>query len=326
VKLFKLGEFGFIDRLKRLAPAGRGVEQGIGDDCAVIHFDARRWLLTTDTLVEGVHFRRAWDSAEGLGRKAFAVNASDIAAMGGRPRFALLSVAVPGSVAASELEGVHRGFIRAARARGCALVGGNLSSAPQWMISVTLAGEPAGAPLLRAGAHPGDALYVSGVVGAAAFGREILLRRRRASLRTTRAFLRPEPRLALGELLSRRRLASAAIDVSDGLLQDLGHLCGASGVGVVVEVNRLPLARSLRPLPRKRALELALGGGEDYELLFTVPAAKEHRTVVAARPVQSIRRIGRIVEGRGIKLVDASGQEVSAGRLGFDHFKRKIKK
>ncbi len=322
MKLSELGEFGLIRRLGKIVSTGPGVLLGIGDDCAVVRVDGQRLLLTTDTLVENVHFRRGWDSAAGLGEKAFAVNASDIAAMGGAPRFALLSVAVPGSASTQELENLHRGFSRAARASGCSLVGGNLSRAGVWMITVLLVGEPCGCVLTRGGAQVGDALYVSGTLGGAAYGRELLRGERRSRLaeRATRAFRRPTPRLELGRILARRRLASAAIDVSDGLLQDLGHLCRASRVGAILEVDRLPLARPLRRLPRRRAVGLALSGGEDYELLFTVSSSRERTLAVATRRDHPIRRIGRIVHGSGVKVLDADGHELSIAGGGFDHF------
>lgn len=325
MKVSELGEFGLIERFAKITRVGTGVLLGIGDDCAVVQVRRRRVLLTTDTLIENVHFRSGWDSAEGLGRKTFAVNASDVAAMGGLPRFALLSVAVPGSASTSDLEQFHRGFTRAARVWGCSVVGGNMSRSDVWMITVTLVGEPSGKLLTRNGARVGDALYVSGVVGAAGFGRELLLRdgRPRPSARLTEAFRRPTPRLVLGQTLARRGLATAAIDVSDGLIQDLGHLCRASGVGALVEVECLPLAPVLQRLPRARALSLALAGGEDYELLFTIPPARERRLEEATHLGVPIRRIGRIVSGRGVKVVDADGRELLPAAGGFDHFSRR---
>ncbi|MGH7899271.1 MAG: thiamine-phosphate kinase, partial [Candidatus Binatia bacterium] len=239
--LDEVGEFGFLSGLVTLRTASRDVELGIGDDSAIVRVGRSRVLLTTDALIEGVHFRRRWDSPFGLGLRAFAVNASDIAAMGGRPRFALLSLAVPRRTRLADLDGFVRGFVAAARASRCALVGGNLSSSPLWMITVALVGEAQGTPLRRSGARAGDRLYLSGSLGGAAFAREILLGRRRGAEhgRRTLAFRRPKARLALGGLLARERAATAAIDVSDGLVQDLGHLCAASGVGAVVEASRV---------------------------------------------------------------------------------------
>jgi len=314
------GEFAFIERLRALPRGNRDVELGIGDDCAIVRAGGRRLLLTTDALVEDVHFRWSWDGPAGLGRRAFAVNASDIAAMGGMPRFALLSLIVPKRAALSDASRLVRGFTTAARASGCALVGGNLSAGMRWTVSVTLVGEPCGAPLRRSGARAGDLVYVSGHVGAAAFAREILLGRRRGRASQTGAFRRPVPRLELGAALARARAATAAIDVSDGLLQDLGHLCRASRVGAVVEADRLPYAPALRRLPRGKRLELALGGGEDYELVFTVPAGRTKR--LPSLPGVPVTAIGRIVPGSGIRVRDSSGETLEVSSRGFDHFRR----
>jgi len=316
----RLSELAFIERLRALPGGDRDVELGIGDDCAIVRAGGRRLLLTTDALVEDVHFRWRWDGPAGIGRRAFAVNASDIAAMGGTPRFALLSLVAPKRVATSELSRLVRGFAAAARASGCALVGGNLSSGARWMISVTLVGEPCGMPLRRSGARAGDLVYVSGQLGAAALAREILLGRRRGRASETAAFLRPTARLELGAALARARAATAAIDVSDGLLQDLGHLCRASGVGAVVEAERLPYASVLRRLPRRERLELALNGGEDYELIFTVRGQRAER--IPSLPRVPVTAIGRIVPGSGLRVRAASGEALPVEVRGFDHFRR----
>lgn len=319
-----LGELGFLARLPRLVRAGAGVEVGIGDDCAVVRADGVRWLLTTDALVEDVHFRRGWDAPRGLGRRAFAVNASDVAAMGGAPRFALLSLALPNHAEVDEVEEFIRGFERAARATGASLVGGNLSAAPQWVASVTLVGTACGRPLLRSGARPGDAIYVSGALGGAALVRERLLDGAHLDAKSAAPLLRPNPRLALGRLLSTRRLASAAIDVSDGLLRDLGHVAEASGIRAVVEAQRLPFASMLRRVPSPHRLALAVAGGEDYELVFTVAPASERRLAAAVRallPRTAVTRIGRVERGRGVEVRDEDGRPIEVGALGFDHFR-----
>ena len=323
LRLADVGEHGFLSKLCARIGGGRDVEVGPGDDAAVVRVGGRRWILTTDALVEDVHFRRGWDRPEGLGRRAFAVNASDVAAMGGEPRFALLSLSLPQDTPVAELEAFVRGFERAARENGCALVGGNLTASPRWMVSATVIGEAVSPPLLRSGARPGDGVWVSGSPGRAALARELLLGGRRVDARRTRAWRRPVPRVALGRALARARIAGAAIDVSDGLLQDLGHVCRASGVGAVVETARLPLAAPLRRLGRSRALGLALSGGEDYELLFTVPARHESRVpALAARARTGARRIGRIVRAPGIELLDAAGRRVPPPSPGYDHFAR----
>lgn len=318
--LAEVGEFGLLARIRDLRRPGRGVEVGIGDDCAVVRADGRRWLLTTDALVEGVHFERAWDDAAGRGRRAFEVNASDVAAMGGLPRYALLSLSVPGDSAAAEVEATIRGVAAASRAAGCSLVGGNLASAPLWTITVMLIGECAATPLLRSGARPGDLLYVSGTLGGAAFGREILLGLRRGPRAATRPFLRPRARVAIGRWLAATGGATAAIDVSDGLLADLGHVCEESGVGAVVDAARLPLASAMRRLPRARQLALALRGGEDYELLFTVKADRAARLEAAARRRRfPIHRIGTISAARGVGV---EGVDLADAASGYDHFRR----
>jgi thiamine-monophosphate kinase len=319
-RLYDLGEFGFIARVRRLVASRDDVEVGIGDDCAVARVGRRRLLLTTDALVEGVHFRRSWDQPAGLGRRAFTVNASDVAAMGGRPRYALLSLAAPKTALSDDVTAMVRGFVKAASAHGCALIGGNLAAAPRWIISVTLVGEPCGEPLLRSGARAGDLVYVSGTLGGAAYAREILLGRRSGNQAATLPFRRPTARLALGAALARARAASAAIDVSDGLLQDLQHVCEASGVGAVVDASRLPCARSLRRLTPEKRLAHALAGGEDYELVFTVRRAQADRLprLCAGTPIACI---GAIVPGAKVRVVGADGSGARLAR-GFDHFRR----
>jgi thiamine-monophosphate kinase len=310
--LATLGEFGFIDRLRRRSRGGRGVELGPGDDCAVVRLGAARLLLTADELVENVHFRRGWESPRRLGERAFAVNASDIAAMGGRPLWALLSIAAPPSALARELAALSSGFAAAARSAGASLVGGNLSRAERWSISVALVGEAPAHPLRRDGARVGDLVCVSGTLGGAALARR---RRLRSRVRANAALPLPVARVALGARLAKRGLAHAAIDVSDGLLQDLGHLCRASRVGAEIEAGALPLPPSLRRLPRPDALHLALHGGEDYEILFTVAPANRKTIERLGAAV-----IGRIVSRRGVRVVGDDRRPLPIAGRGWDHF------
>jgi len=316
-----VGEIRFLERLRKLRIPRRDVVVGIGDDCAVVRVGGRRLLVTTDALVEDVHFRWRWQSARDLGRRAFAVNASDIAAMAGKPRFAVLAIAAPAVARAVDLASVIDGFAASARAAGCALVGGNLSRAAVWMISVTLVGEASTVVLTRAGARPGDHLYVTGVLGAAAYGREILLGRRRGARRAVRAFLRPRARLDAAEVLARTRAASAAIDVSDGLAADLGNLCRASGTGAVIDAARLPLSPEVRRLPPSERVRLAASGGEDYEVLFTVPPRRARRLEEAMRAAGiRVTRIGALERGRRITFAGISHALASKLR-GHDHFR-----
>ena len=315
-----VGEFAFLESLGRLRVASRDVLVGIGDDCAVVRAGDKRWLLTTDALVEDVHFRWKWQTPRLLGRRAFAVNASDIAAMAGTPRFAVLSIAVPARARVRDLRGVIVGFAGAAREVGSALVGGNLSSARQWMISVTLVGEATGPAVTRSGGRPGDVVYVTGTLGAAAFGREILLGRRRGPGSAVVPFLRPRARLDAAAVLAATRAATAAIDLSDGLLADLGHLCRASGVGASIDGESLPLSPVVRRLARNERLRLATSGGEDYELLFTVPPRRRARLEAAARAARvRVTAIGALTRDRGVRVVAAGASR--AMRTGHDHFR-----
>ncbi len=312
-------EFELIDLFTRLAPRrGEGVLIGMGDDAALLRPPRGEDLaVTVDAVVEGVHFGRSSPAAD-VGWKALAVNLSDLAAMGARPLWALCALATPRGEARTRLAGMGRGLAACAAAHGVALVGGNVTRAREVALTVTVVGAvPWGRALTRAGARPGDALLVSGTLGDAALGLRPgaaapLLRRQR----------RPVPRLALGRALA--SLARAAIDVSDGLLQDLGHLCRASEVGATVQLARLPLSAAYRRavLGARRPLEAALSGGEDYELLVAVPAARVGAARSAAREVGvPLTRIGEIVPGRVVEVVDAAGRAYRPRRSGHDHLR-----
>jgi thiamine-monophosphate kinase len=279
-----------------------GVVLGIGDDCAVFRPGGRRedLLFTTDMLIEGVHFLREAHPAEAVGWRALARGLSDIAAMGGRPRFCLLSLALAPWTDRPWQDAYFRGFLRLALQAGATLVGGDLGHAERVMCDVVVCGSaPQGKWLRRDGARPGDGIYVSGSLGASALG----LRKRRGA--AWRQHLWPEPRLELGRLLRTRLKATAAMDLSDGLSLDLHRLCRASRVAA--ELDDVPIFRGATP-------EDALHGGEDYELLFTL----RPRTRVPARLAGlELTRIGTIVKGK-------PGAVLLAGRplppRGYDHF------
>jgi len=263
--------------------------------------------VTTDAVVEGVHFSRPAFSLEDVGHKALAVNLSDLAAMGARPLWFTCAVAAP-ALAVSEARALARGMGRLARANGCALVGGNFTRAQVLSVCITAAGvAPRGAALLRSGARPGDLLFVSGVLGEArrsldelAAGREVPKGDRQR---------RPVPRVELGLLA--RRFARAGMDVSDGFAQDLGHLCRASGVAAEVDVDTLP--------GKGHGLAAALAGGEDYELLLAVPPARAAAFERACRRAgERVSWVGRFTAGRGVKLRQ-HGRLLRAQR-GHDHF------
>lgn len=293
--------------------------RGLGDDAAVLRLRSPT-LITVDVLVENVHFRRGWGTARQLGYKAFAVNASDIAAMGGQATHALIDLRAPASTPVRFLDDLYRGFRYAARREGAVLVGGNTSRAVTVSVGVTLLGWAPHGCLTRDRCRVGHDLYVTGTLGLAALGLRAL--RAHGPREAVRRFLVPPLRGALARALARTGLCGGMIDVSDGCLQDLGHLCAASGVGAEVEVARLPLS----PVYRRvcgRSPRVALGGGEDYELLFSArPALASRLGALARRHRCPISRIGRIVAAeRGIRLLDGRGHSRSAAPLGHDHFR-----
>ena len=300
-------EFDLIEEFLRPFPRGSGVRVGPGSDCAALApGKGMQLVVTTDAIVERVHFDLRRFSPEDVGWKALAVNLSDLAAAGARPRWFLCALGVPrGSRAAQVARRIARGMVPLAKQFSCALVGGNVTAASEWSITITALGE-ARRPLSRAGARPGDALVVIGSLGDAAAGL-----RPYPSRGALRAQRRPVPLVREG--LRAARYASAAIDVSDGFLQDLGHLCDESGTGAVVECSALPLGSAARRLPD--GMELALGGGEDYALILSVPRAR----VAALRSRVEGVEVGRIVRGHGIQLTELGQPRPLPRRSGFDH-------
>lgn len=318
-----LTEFPLIDRYFRACGAARGdVRLGVGDDAALLSPAAGQELVAaTDTLVAGVHFPEPADAAS-LGHRALAVNLSDLAAMGARPAWALLALTLPRAEPAWLAE-FAAGLDELARAHEVALVGGDTTRGPL-SVTVTLLGHvPAGGALRRAGATPGDVLFVSGTLGDAAAGLALeqgrLAAAPEASAYLRERFLRPQPRLALGERL--RGHASACIDVSDGLLADAGKLAAASGVGVELAWEALPLSESLRAaLGAERARELALTGGDDYELCFAVHPDRV-ATMAAELPPQrwGYTRIGTLRATPGT-VVQRDGTVMEFSHSGYEHF------
>jgi thiamine-monophosphate kinase len=312
------GEFGLLARLLPTLRIAPDVIVGPGDDCAVVGSRSAPLLLTVDALVEGVHFQPDWLTPAQLGRKAFLVNASDIAAMGGVPRWCVLHVSAPRSAVAGDLATLIRAVGTAASKAGASLVGGNLSRARELSITVALVGDAPQRPVTRRGARPGDLLYVTGALGEAALGLRELRRNAHARSPAVRRFRQPPLRLRAGALLARAGLASAMIDVSDGLIQDLRHLCAASRVGARLALDRIPAP----PRVRRAGPLLALTGGEDYELLCAVPTRHRRRVErLAARFGCPFTCIGSCVPARaGLRVVDAQGNTVSVTDGGHDHF------
>ena len=308
------------------------VKLGIGDDAAMVRIGRRNYLiLTADLSVEGVHFTAALHPAESVGHRALARSLSDIAAMGGIPRFALISLAFPRAISRHWIEDFYRGVLGLADRFQVQVIGGDTSIVPRTvMIDVTVAGEVArGKGLLRSGARPGDQIFVSGTLGRSALGLEVLKSRARGRKRVLRnrqenseteaalkAHLYPEPRCELGHWLQRAGIPSALMDISDGLSTDLTRLCEASGVGAKVFAGRLAGPAGVTP---EHSLELALNGGEDYELLFTVPKRKQAKVPDVHGGVP-LRCIGQICRTRDVLLVGLDGIPSPLVPAGYDHF------
>ncbi len=327
----KVTEREFIRRIReRLPVAGGDLVMGIGDDCAVLRQPGGRLLvLTTDTLVEGVHFDCGWHPAELLGRKSVAVNISDVAAMGAVSRFALLSLAVPAAVPSRWLESFMAGFLDCLGQHGVLLIGGDtVASGHEVMVSVTVGGEAAhGEVLYRSGARAGDEVWVSGELGEAAAGLELcrqgLAAKNPGWQQLIRAHLDPEPETDLGPGLAASGRVHAMMDLSDGLATDLAHLCAASGVGAELAAEALPLSAPLRDAARHLGadpLAWALKGGEDYRLLFTAPPdARPALAAIAARCGRPLACVGRIVAATGVILCTGRARQ-DISYQGYDHF------
>lgn len=301
---------------------------GIGDDAAWVQSKTRSCLITTDLLLEGVHFQLKWTSLYALGYKSLAVNLSDIAAMGGVPAYLLLSLGLPSTFSTTDVDEFYRGIRSLASKSGVSLVGGDTNVADSVVISVCVIGHTVGQPITRDGAKVGDDIYVTGTLGDSALALDLLMRNEAAPNNRAVAHLLsrhrlPTPRLKAGALLSKQKLAKAMIDVSDGLLQDLGHLCKASGVGALVQVESLPLSAAYRSVAANHRTRYAAIGGEDYELLFCVRRKDRSRLQrLKHRLDVPITHIGRCVDAsQGVQMIDANRRPVRIKATGYDHFK-----
>jgi thiamine-monophosphate kinase len=301
---------------------------GIGDDAAL--FAAKpgyQTILTCDWFLEGSHFLRDKHPADAVGWKCLARAVSDVAAMGGEPRCFLLSLALPSSHAGRWLNEFLRGLRRAARKFKCPLVGGDTTRRREILINVTVVGEVrTGRAVLRSGASPGDIIFVSGRLGEAEAGLRLLRGKRPARINkkdpALMKHLYPEPRIALGRYLSDGRIATAMMDLSDGLSSDLPRLCAASGVGARIAADQLPAVDLTARRGAKKAspLDLALNGGDDYELLFTVPSSKARRLPRTFQGI-SLTAIGEITRQPRLTLVHSDGREQLLRPGGWDPFR-----
>lgn len=299
---------------------------GIGDDAAVVRVGGRKLIITKDLLVEDYHFLTSLYPSYYLGRKSLSVNLSDIAAMGGKPKYALLGLALPESKGAAWVKDYFSGFKATAQEYGVLLIGGDISEAKKITVSVTLIGEGKNI-LTRSGASPGDSLFVSGTLGDAKQGLLLLkkgfkLGKEKKADPLIHAFLNPVAQISLGLGLSRSRLASSMIDVSDGLSVDLAHLCQESGCGAEIQMNKLPLSSELCFWQRK-AYDFALHGGEDFQLLFSIPP-KKINALSRLRKKHRVTSIGRMVKGKGIYLIDQKGEKKPLKIKGYQHFSKKF--
>lgn len=332
-----------IARIRGLLPPAPGwLLVGIGDDAAVVEPERNRVeVLTVDALVEGIHFDRAFVPAGAIGHRALAVNLSDLAAMGAAPRLALLSMALPAALPLTDFDAMVVGFTALAARHQLHVVGGNLTRSPgPLMIDVTVMGTvKRRQALTRGGARPGDDVYVSGTIGAAAAGLRMLqssVISHQSSVETTTetddrrlktAFLYPEPRVALGVHLGRNRAASACMDLSDGLADGVQQMAGASGVGMTIDADALPIDAGARVCFEARGLDPvveSLTAGDDYELLVAVrPRTQRRLTEAMRRGGVMLTRVGRCTAERGITLRAAGGVSIDIGALahGFSHFR-----
>ena len=319
------GEFDLIERLT----AGRRLSSrtllGPGDDCAIRRGSHRAKLFTIDSVVEGVHFELHWGTAEQLGARALEVNMSDIAAMGGTPTACVVNLAIRPGLDTRFFDELYSGLHKSARAAAVDVVGGNITTAKELAITIAMLGDAPPHPLRRDAARVGDEIFVTGTLGDAAVGWRLLAGRLKTRAGAARRqlvarALSPSARIAAGRALAKIRPSPAAIDISDGLLQDMGHIAARSGVGAELARNAIPVSEAYRTVMRGD-LSLALGGGEDYELLFCARPGYSEREL-AGRLGVAVTRIGKIVRGSGVRLVGAGGElVVQRGDAGWDQLR-----
>jgi len=330
----RLTELALIRALRGRFRPGSGVRVGIGDDCAVLELPGGSLLLaTTDLLIEDVHFRRRYAEPADIGWKALAVNVSDIASMGGRPRWALVALACPEGTTMDEVEAFYEGIHALGDEHEVALVGGDTSASPSgWAVNITLLGEATCPPVLRSGARAGDVVAVTGDLGRSAAGLAVLERREApagvpadALAALTAAHLRPRPRVKEGQWLAAAGGVTAMIDLSDGLATDLRHIADESRLAGRVDLGRLPIAEATRAVARATkhdAVAWATGGGEDYELLLTCDAAAldRLRDGLLRATGATLTAIGAVeAGGANVAFIGADGRAVDVGP-GFEHF------
>lgn len=333
MKFKEIGEFGFIESIKKECITSlKDVIKGIGDDCAVFGpYSGRVLLFTTDMLVEDIHFLKAKITPYQLGWKTIAVNLSDIAAMGGRPLFLLISLAIPAEMNIELIQDFYKGMKDICEHYEVNILGGDTVASPdKLVISVSLIGDAKENEVLyRSGARPGDRIYVTGNVGDSSAGLKILKNEISPPKSIASHFIKihnePKPLIKTGRIIAASRLASAMIDLSDGLLSDLGHICKESGVGAILFRSKIPLSSELKLLASRvklNPIDLAFSGGEDYLLLLTVPKAKikDFEILYKDKGSSPLYLIGEIREEKGVRMVNDDGSIEEIRIRGFNHF------
>lgn len=295
------------------------VPAGIGDDCAILRIPAvHEVLVTTDFSLEGVHFRREWHPPEVVGHRCLARGLSDIAAMGGQPIAAFLSLAVPRNLPQRWVDRFFRGLLELADTFTVSLAGGDTAESPAGVLAdiVVVGSASKGTAIRRSGARPGDRIYVTGELGGSAAALELLFSGRKLRPTDFTGHFRPTPRIEVGRFLRERKLASAMIDISDGLSTDLSHICEESGVGAEIRKDAIPRSVIAKP-SHKVDLKFALHGGDDYELIFTSPRGKRIPPKIAG---VSIAEIGHITPGKRVLLKSGRKVGVELKPQGWQHF------
>ena len=335
MKVEELGELGLIRLLTQMvtrerregdstAPRPFQLLVDVGDDTAAVQFGPTTKLYTTDTVVEGVHFTRSTIPWQDLGWKVMAANISDIAAMGGLPLYALITLGLPAETEVEDVRLLYCGMLELANQYDVSLIGGDVVRSPIVFVTIALTGEVKGNPMLRSAAKVGDAIGVTGPLGSSAGGLELMLNGisedEAASEYLKEAHRRPNPCIPQGHLLLEQG-AKAAIDISDGLVDDLSKLCHASGVAAHVEIDKIPIHSSLKEAFPHSCTKFALSGGEDYQLLFTASPSVMEQVLPLLPPPANI--IGKIVEGEAgkVTVLDSTGERVIMPSGGWDHFR-----
>lgn len=333
-----IGEFGLIERIKKIVPqaAAKNILLGIGDDTAVIKISDQKWLLATcDIQIEDTHFQMKYSSPYQIGRKAMAVNLSDIASMGSKPTYALVSAGLSPNLEVDKFDDLFRGMSDALVEHSAFIIGGNLAhTTDKLIIDVFLLGEISPDQLLlRSGAKPGDRIFVTGNLGASAAGFYILenfgKNYPKDYSQFVQAHLEPIAKIETGREIAQSGYATAMIDISDGLASDLKHICDDSNVGAEIFEKNIPFAEKMNELANrisKNKIELALHGGEDYELLFTIKADTPTQIIekIANETKTKITEIGKILsKEEGFKLINEEDQRIALRTKGWDHFGKK---